>query len=106
MPVRTGTASLATTLVADRADREPLAPIGADAVANLNPIFEPDQAEPAAKVHDLGRPVETAAQRVQRLQLEARTLAKEQVESLADDLNAMASRAAEIAAGGSVYPVG
>ncbi|MGH6955523.1 MAG: hypothetical protein ACREEW_02530 [Caulobacteraceae bacterium] len=63
--------------------------------------------EPAsAEVVDLGRGVETPAQRIQRLQREARKLAREQIESFARDLDSMAFRAAEIAGGGEAYPVG
>ncbi len=58
------------------------------------------------EVYDLGREVESGTQRVARMQLEVRTLAREQVENLARDLTAMAQRAAEIAEGGEVYPVG
>jgi hypothetical protein len=49
---------------------------------------------------------ETASERIRRLQLEARTLARAQVEAFCDDLAALASRAAEIAQGGEAYPVG
>jgi len=59
-----------------------------------------------AEVYDLGRGVESGAQRVRRLQHEARILAHEQVEILARDLHALALRAAEIAQGGDVYPAG
>ncbi len=61
---------------------------------------------PQAEVYDLGRGVESGAQRVRRLQNEARILAHEQVEILARDLDALAIRAAEIAAGGDAYPAG
>ena len=59
-----------------------------------------------AEVYDLGRGPEPAAQRVRRLQQEARMLAREQVEILARDFNALALRAAEIADGGDAYPAG
>ena len=62
-------------------------------------------AEPA-ELYDLGRGVETNAQRIRRLQQEARLLAREQVEILARDLDEMALRTAEIAEGGDVYPAG
>jgi glycyl-tRNA synthetase alpha subunit len=51
-------------------------------------------------------PSETTAQRIQRLQYEARLLAREQVEQLARDFNALAARAAEVAQGGEAYPAG
>ena len=60
----------------------------------------------AAEIYDLGRGVETGAQRVRRLQAEARVLAREQIEVLARDVDAMALRAAEIADGGEAYPAG
>jgi len=59
-----------------------------------------------AEICDLGRGVESGAQRVRRLQTEARILAREQVEILVRDLNALAVRAAEIAEGGDAYPAG
>jgi len=64
--------------------------------------------EPAApvEVYDLGRGPETTTQRVQRLQREARLLAREQVEALARDLDDLARRAGEIAEGGEAYAVG
>ncbi len=58
------------------------------------------------EIHDLGRDIETGAQRIRRLQSEARMLAREQLDAFAKDLNALAARAAEIAEGGEVYPVG
>jgi hypothetical protein len=43
---------------------------------------------------------------MRQLQFEARALGREQLEALARDLSALATRAAEIAAGGEAYPVG
>jgi CRISPR/Cas system-associated protein Csm6 len=57
-------------------------------------------------VVDLPRSIETGAQRVQRLQHEARLLAREQAEALADDLLALAARMAEVAGGGEAYSAG
>jgi hypothetical protein len=51
-------------------------------------------------------PVETVAQRVRRLQAEARALAREQVAELEVKLEEAAAIAAEIAEGGEAYPVG
>jgi hypothetical protein len=51
-------------------------------------------------------PSETTAQRIARLQHEARLLAREQVEQLARDFNALAARAMDIAEGGEAYPAG
>ena len=64
-------------------------------------------AEPADatdNVHDLGR--DTGAQRLRRLQLEAHKLAREQVEILTHDLNAIAQRATEMSDAADSYPVG
>ena len=60
----------------------------------------------AGEVVDIGRGMESGAQRIRRLQSEAHRLAQEQLEGLARDLETMAQRAADIAAGGEAYPVG
>ena len=57
-------------------------------------------------VYEMMKAPETTAERVRRLQLEARALAVEQVEALETVLNQAAAMAAEIAAGGDAYPVG
>jgi hypothetical protein len=78
-------------------------------MADSDPTGGPDAAapsDPADNVHDLGRVVETSAQRLHRLQLETHKLAREQIEILDRDLKAMAQRVAEIADGGDVFPVG
>ena len=59
-----------------------------------------------AELYDLGRGPESTAQRVKRLQAEARMLAREEVERLDRGMMAMAALAAEIAAGGDAYPAG
>jgi hypothetical protein len=61
---------------------------------------------PEAAVYDLMKTPETTAERVQRLQLEARALAVEQVEQLDALLLQAAAMAREIAQGGDAYPVG
>ena len=77
------------------------------AAPHLTAVPNPSAAaSPAGDVHDLGRTVETGAERIKRLQQEARILAREQVEALAHDLEAVAQRAAEIAEGGDAYPPG
>jgi len=76
------------------------------AAPHLTAVPTPSPASGASDVHDLGRSVETGAQRIKRLQQEARVLAREQVEALARDLEALAQRAIEIAEGGDAYPVG
>jgi hypothetical protein len=69
----------------------------------------PNQAQPEpcndAELINLGR-AETGAQRLRRLQAEARLLAREQAEELIRDLSILADRAAEIAEGGEAFPVG
>jgi hypothetical protein len=77
------------------------------AISHLTTV--PDSgAEPGKSgVVDMGRGGgDVAAWRMRQLQFEARALGREQVEGLARDLGAMATRAAEIAAGGDAYPVG
>jgi hypothetical protein len=59
-----------------------------------------------AELYDLGRGPETTAQRVKRLQAEARMLAREEIERLDRGMMEMAALAAEIAAGGEAYPAG
>ncbi|RZJ16373.1 MAG: hypothetical protein EON91_13525 [Brevundimonas sp.] len=63
-------------------------------------------ASPEAAVYDLMKTPETTAERVKRLQLEARALAYEQVEALDALLLQAAQMAREIAEGGDAYPVG
>lgn len=59
-----------------------------------------------SEVYDLMRAPETTAERVKRLQLEARALALEQVEVLEKALLNAAALARDIAEGGDAYPVG
>ncbi|MGR4864312.1 hypothetical protein [Caulobacter sp. LARHSG274] len=66
----------------------------------------PEMSAGTAEVYNLGRDPETVSQRVQRLQREARALAREQVEALEHDLESLAARAQEIADGGDAYAVG
>jgi hypothetical protein len=74
---------------------------------HLTPVpNEPEHANGSGEVFDLGRGAETGAQRIRRLQQEARILAREQVEALAREFFAIAERARDIAQGGEVYPVG
>lgn len=49
---------------------------------------------------------ESAAQKIRRLQAEAKTLAREQVEALSAALAEVSRLAGEIADGGELYPVG
>ncbi len=59
-----------------------------------------------AEIYDLMRTPVTTADRVKRLQMEARALAVEQVEALEKLLMQAAAMAQEIAEGGDAYPVG
>lgn len=59
-----------------------------------------------AEIYDLMRTPVTTADRVKRLQMEARALAVEQVEALEKLLLQSAAMAKEIAEGGDAYPVG
>lgn len=59
-----------------------------------------------AEVYDLMRATETTAERIQRLQAEARALAVEEIEALERLLDQAAAKARDIAAGGDAYPVG
>ena len=61
---------------------------------------------PEAEVYDLGRGHETTADRVKRLQREARLLAREQAEALESKLVETAALAREIADGGEAFPAG
>lgn len=59
-----------------------------------------------AEIYDLMRTPETTADRIKRLQLEARALALEEVEQLANTLKTAAELAERISLGGDAYPVG
>ncbi len=59
-----------------------------------------------AEIYDLMRTPVTTADRVKRLQMEARALAVEQVEALEKLLMQASAMAGEIAGGGDAYPVG
>ena len=59
-----------------------------------------------SEVYDLMRKPETPAERIKRLQLEAQLLAREQIEELSKELEAVARKAELIAQGGEAYPVG
>lgn len=72
-------------------------------VSNLNPS---NDQPPKAEVVDIGLGPDSTSRRIRQLQREAHTLAREQVEAFARDLDALAQRAAEIAEGGEAYPVG
>ena len=73
-----------------------------------NPTAKPDLRLVAAEseIYDLMRAPQTTADRVKRLQAEARALAVEQVEALEKLLLQASAMAEEIAEGGEAYPVG
>lgn len=52
------------------------------------------------------REPESSAERIRRLQAEARALAREHIEQLTDALHEVSRLSGEIAAGGDLYPVG
>lgn len=73
------------------------------------PSGTPEEAPPMSgfsAVYDLMRAPETTAERVKRLQAEARALAMEEVEALDRLLIQAAAAAKAIADGGDAYPVG
>jgi molybdate-binding protein len=57
-------------------------------------------------VYHLNRKPETGAERIRRLQLEAKVLAREQIEGLERSMLALADQARELSEGGDAYPVG
>lgn len=61
---------------------------------------------PESGIYELMKPPESTAERVRRLQLEARALAVEEIEALERALHAAARLAREISTGGDAYPVG
>ena len=63
------------------------------------------KSEPS-EVYDLGRGPDTVADRVKRLQEEAKLLAREEIEAFENLLTSAADMAATIAKGGDAYPVG
>lgn len=62
--------------------------------------------EAESAVYEMMKAPETTADRVKRLQVEARSLALEQVEALEKALLQAAEMAREISEGGDAYPVG
>jgi hypothetical protein len=59
-----------------------------------------------SEVYDFGRGPDTVADRVKRLQEEAKLLAREEVEAFENQIIATAATAQSIATGGDAYPVG
>jgi len=59
-----------------------------------------------SEVYDFGRGPDTVADRVKRLQEEAKLLAREEIEAFENQIIATAAMAETIAKGGDAYPVG
>ena len=59
-----------------------------------------------SEVYVLGTGPETRAQRVSRMQSNARALAREHIEAMVESLRVTAAIAEEIATGGDAYPIG
>lgn len=57
-------------------------------------------------VYHFNRRPETPAERIKRLQLEARVLAREQIEAMERQMMALAAQARELSMGGEAYPPG
>ena len=57
-------------------------------------------------IYHFNRKPETSAGRIQRLQLEAKVLAREQIQALETTMRAVAAQAREISEGGAAYPAG
>ena len=75
-------------------------------MSNPNPAKPDLRLVAESEVYDLMKPPATTAERVKRLQREARALALEEVTSLERLLADAAVKAREIAEGGDAYPVG
>ena len=58
------------------------------------------------EIYQLDRKPETPAQRIRRLQNEAKLLAREQIEELSKGIKLLAVQSDEIARGGEAYPAG
>ncbi len=63
---------------------------------------KPEQSE----IYDFGRGPDTVADRVKRLQEEAKLLAREEIQAFENQIIATAQMADTIAKGGDAYPVG
>jgi hypothetical protein len=59
-----------------------------------------------SEIYDFGRGPDTVADRVKRLQEEAKLLAREEIQAFENQLTAVAVTAGAIAKGGDAYPVG
>jgi hypothetical protein len=57
-------------------------------------------------IYHLNRAPETTAERIRRLQVEAKVLAREQITALETSMMALAAQCREVAIGGDAYPPG
>jgi hypothetical protein len=73
---------------------------------HLSIVGDQAKSPEASEVYNFGRGPDTVADRVKRLQDEAKLLAREEIQALENQLNAAAATAATIAKGGDAYPVG
>ena len=71
---------------------------------NLNLVDT--KASEDSEVYVLGSGPETRAERVRRMQANAKALAREQIEAMASAMIEVAHMAEEVATGGDAYPVG
>ena len=76
------------------------------ALTHLSTVSDNGPETSKSGVVEIGRGGDAAAWRMRQLQFEARALGREQIEAIARDLGAIATRAAEVAGGGDAYPVG
>ena len=63
-------------------------------------------AQDESEVYVLGRGPETRAERIRRMQSNAKALAREQIEAMAEAMLEVAHMAEEVSTGGEAYPVG
>ena len=57
-------------------------------------------------IYHFNRRPESSAERIRRLQLEAKMLAREQIQALEVSMRTLAAQAREMSTGGDAYPVG
>lgn len=75
-------------------------------VKHLSVVPASDAASAPTEMYDLSRGPDTVADRVKRLQQEAKLLAQEEVESLEHKMEAVCAQAKAISEGGEAYPAG
>jgi len=65
-----------------------------------------DLSKDDSEVYVMGKGPETRAERIQRMQANAKALAREQIEAMTEAMMEVARMAEEVATGGDAYPVG